>query len=405
MEYLYTVTTPEGAIRRGVWEAPSSHSVAAALRGQGFWILDVRPRPARPKLAAALQAITARASLLERSLLARHLALMLRAGLTIDRALEILGAQTHRRGLQRALHQVHGEVRRGEALSVACARYPRVFPALFVSVLRWGEAGGSLPESLERLATQFEKDLELRSKVRGALIYPAIVVGAAMLVGGVMSLFVLPRLLTLFESFKLDLPLPTRILLFVGRAVTTHGLRTLLILLGLGVALLLAARLSTVRPRLHRLVLYLPVVGRLVRNVNLARFERILGSLIRSGLPIVEALGITSTATTNLWYQAALREVLAQAQRGLPMAGILGKSPRLFPAIHSQMVAVGEETGKLAEVLLYLADFTEGEVDAATKNLATTIEPLLLVIIGVLVGGVALSVILPIYQLTASFSR
>lgn len=405
MEYAYTVARDDGSLLRGTADAESSRDAVAALRAQGFLVLDVHKRPRQRALTRLWQAAGARASLLERALLARHLALMLRAGLTIDRALQVLVAQTSRRGLLRVLTEVHAAVRRGEALSVACGRFPRVFPPLFVSLLRWGEAGGSLPESLERLAAQFEKDLSLRSKVRGALLYPAIVVGAALVVGIGMSTFVLPRLLTLFESFKVALPLPTKIVLVVGRGVTTHGVRVLGVALLLGVAIFFLSRLSSVRPRVHRAVLFLPLFGRLVRDVNLARFERILGSLVRSGLPVVDALAITGDAMTNLRYQEVLRDVRAQAQRGLPMAGILAKTPRLFPPIHSQMVAVGEETGRLHEVLLYLADFTEAEVDATTKNLATTLEPVLLVFVGVLVGGIALAVILPIYQLTASFSR
>lgn len=405
MEYAYTATTAAGVVRRGTWDASSPREVVTALRSQGFLVLDVRERRRGLNLKAFWAANTARASALQRALLARHLALMLRSGLTVDRALQILVNQASRRGLRDALSEVHADIRRGEALSVACARFPRVFPPLFISILRWGEAGGGLAESLERLAVQLEKDVQLRNAVRGALIYPAIVVGATVTLGVVLSTFVLPRLLTVFESFQLELPLVTKIFLFVGRAVSENGVRSLLVVILLLAAGLLLARLPSLKPYAHRFVLRIPIVGRLVRDVNLARTERIFGSLVRSGLPIVEALAITSDTLTNLRYRQALKEVLGEAQRGQQIAGVLAKSPRLFPPIVSQMVAVGEETGKLQEVLLYLADFTEGEVAQATKNLATTIEPLLLVVIGLIVGGVALAVILPIYQLTGSFTR
>ncbi|MDP3685534.1 MAG: type II secretion system F family protein, partial [bacterium] len=399
-------TAADGVLRRGNWEASSTRDVVAALRTQGFLVLDVREEHRRRSWRTFWSAQTARASTVERVLLARHLALMLRAGLTVDRAFQILSAQaTHKKGLERALLAVHADIQHGEALSVACARFPKVFPMLFVSILRWGEAGGSLPESLERLAVQLEKDLQLRRSVRGALIYPAIVIGATLILGVVLSTFVLPRLLTVFESFQLDLPLMTRIFLVIARGISQYGVRILAIAVLLLATLTFLSRLSSVRPPIHRAFLALPVIGRIVRQVNLARTERILGSLIRSGIPIVEALGITSTAVGNLRFQEVLREVLAQAQRGLPISGILSKYPRLFPPIHSQMVAVGEETGKMQEVLLYLADFTEEEVAQMTKNLTTTLEPILLVFVGLVVGGVALAIITPIYQLTGSLTQ
>lgn len=405
MQYAYTATAADGVLRRGNWEASSTREVVAALRTQGFLVLDVREEHRRRSWRTFWSAQTARASTVERVLLARHLALMLRAGLTVDRSFQILSAQATHPGLERALRAVHADIQRGEALSVACTRFPKVFPPLFVSILHWGEAGGSLPESLERLATQLEKDLQLRRSVRGALIYPAIVIGATLILGVVLSTFVLPRLLTVFESFQLDLPVMTRVFLVIARGISQHGVRILVITALLLVAFVFVSRLPSLRPPIHRALLALPVIGRIVRQVNLARTERILGSLIRSGIPIVEALGITSTAVGNLRFQEVLREVLAQAQRGLPISGILSKYPRLFPPIHSQMVAVGEETGKLQEVLLYLADFTEEEVAQMTKNLTTTLEPVLLVFVGLVVGGVALAIITPIYQLTGSLTK
>ncbi|TSC64432.1 MAG: type IV pilus assembly protein PilC, partial [Parcubacteria group bacterium Gr01-1014_106] len=294
---------------------------------------------------------------------------------------------------------------RGEALSVACARFPNVFPPLFISILRWGEAGGALPESLERLALQLEKDLQLRRAVRSALLYPTMVIGATLVLGILLSTFVLPRLLTVFESFQLDLPLTTRIFLFIARQLSDHGIRIGATALFLVLGSLVVFRLSFLRPSLHRMVLRLPVVGYLIRQLNLARTERILGSLIRSGIPITEALDITSTAVSNARFQEALRDVRAQTQRGLAIATILAKYPQLFPPLHSQMVAVGEETGKLHDVLLYLADFAEEEVAQLTKNLTTSLEPVLLILVGLVVGGVALAILAPIYQLTGSLTK
>lgn len=405
MEFAYTVTTSTGRVQRGVTEAASAREVVGTLKHQGFLVLDIRPYRQRFFLRGARVAITARASLVQRAFLARHLALMLRAGLTVDRALQILADQTLARGLRYALREVLADVRRGDALSVACARFPRVFSPLFIAVLRWGEAGGELPESLDRLALQLEKDVQIRGAVRGALVYPAIVLGATALVSILLATFVLPRLLRVFESLRVDLPLPTRIFLFVGTLVAERGIALFAAAVLLVVLVLLLTRMPSAKPFLHRVLLSLPVIGRLVRAVNLARIERVLGSLLRSGLPVVDALATTRDTTGNVLYRGALQAIIEQAQRGESISAALAKFPRLFPPVVNQMSRVGEETGRLREVLLYLADFTEAEIERTTKMLATTLEPILLVVVGLLVGGVAVAIITPIYTLTGSLSR
>lgn len=404
MEFRYTVSTPAGAINRGTITARTPADAVALLKQQGRIVVElqgVKKRRAVRAFRFRLGGVKA----IERVLLAKHLALMLRAGLTIDRGIGILTEQTTNRTLRLVLREVLAAVQRGEALADAIARFPRVFSPLFVTIVRWGEAGGTLPESLERLATQLQRDYELKAKVKGAMIYPVVVIGMTVVVGGIIGVFVLPRLLKIFESFEVKLPLSTRIFLGVAKFITTYGAVALPGALIGAVLLFFLLRSKPLRPVSHWLSLRFPVFGGIVRQMNLARLDRILGSLLKSGIPVVEALNITADALGNLYFQRALRSVRERAQKGLSMGALFMQQRSLFPPVQSQMVAVGEETGRLDEVLIYLADFYEGEVSEKTKGLVQALEPVLLVFVGVVVGGVALSVITPIYQLVGSFTQ
>ncbi|TSC72649.1 MAG: type IV pilus assembly protein PilC [Parcubacteria group bacterium Gr01-1014_38] len=404
MEFSYTATTDSGETRTGTVEAGSAREVVSALKTQGLIVLSIRPERERTPWQKRFGGWFVRASATERVLLARHLALILRAGLPIDRAFEILQSQGRNKGLRRVLHEILIRIQKGDSLAAALARYPTVFPPIFVAIVQWGEIGGTLVESLEHLAGQLEKDHDLRVKVRGALFYPAIVIGATIVLGVIMAVFILPRLVILFESFRVDLPLSTRIFLAVARFFLRRGVLLIPLLIALLVGAFVAFRSKALRPFTSRLILRMPVFGSLMKQVNLARFDRILGSLLRSGIPVVDALGITAESVGNYQYRRALQAVQSAVREGVPIGREIEKYA-IFPTIQTQMVTVGEATGRLADVLLFLAEFTERDVDARTKTLATAVEPLLLIVIGVVVGGVAIAIITPIYQLTASFSK
>lgn len=404
MEFLYTIATHEGTTRKGVLEAESAKGAVAALRAQGFVVLSLEAKREARALSKKFRRSLTRFPSAQRVFFARHLALILRAGLPIDKALEILQLQERNKPVRRVFQEMLALVRRGESFSATLARYPTMFSILFVSIVRWGEIGGTLVESLEHLANQLEKDHDLRVKVRSALIYPVIVIGATFALGIVMAIFILPRLVGLFEALKVDLPFTTRLFLAVARFLLRYGVFVLLFVPPLVIGTVALLRAKFARPFVHRVVLRLPVFGALIQQVNLARFDRILGSLIRSGIPIVEALGITAQSLGNLLFQQALTSLSNTARKGVPLGREIGRY-QIFPPIQAQMIIVGEATGRLSDVLLYLAEFTERDVDTRTKNLSVAIEPMLLIFIGVIVGGVALAVITPIYQLVGSFSQ
>lgn len=400
MRFVYVAATTSGQMVRGDVEALTAREALRELRARGLLLQEMHPMIRRRSFRERLSVKVIRVSLLQVVLLARQLALLLRAGITVDRSFEILLGQATKRSARRVLEAVLVSIRRGESLASALSKHPNVFPQRFVAMVQWGEVGGRLSESLDHLATQLERDRDLQSKVRGAMIYPFIIVGAVVIIGGLMAFLVLPQLSQSIEEFDVVLPLPTRIFLAVAHFLADYGALSSIAVVGALVVLILLTRTGRFRPGFHWLTLRLPVVGRVIRLVNLARFNRALGSLIESGIPIINALTIVSSVLGNVWYQSVIVGVTGEVQKGHGLGKTLRAHEQLFPRIETDMISIGEETGKLSEVLLYLADFYEDSVNQTTKNLAQTIEPLLLLVVGAIVAGVVLAVMLPIYAIS-----
>lgn len=345
-----------------------------------------------------------RISSLDRVLLTKHLAVMLTSGLTLVEALDTAAEQVAGK-FRRVISGVKASVESGRSFADSLQKFPKVFPPIYVSTVRVGEASGTLSENLQHLSRQLEKDYELVRKVRGAMIYPAIVLFATFALGTGIAVFILPKLAKLFASFSAKLPTSTRILLEISRFFEHSGI---LFIVGLIVAIILLRfllRSKPIRPLWHRVLLTLPLAGRVVRSVNLARMAWTLGTLLRSGVAITEAVAIVSESLDNEIYRRSLRRVGGSLERGMSLAKTLEAEGKLYPKIADRMVNVGERTGKLDEVLLYLAEFYEADLDHETKNLATTIEPILLLVIGLVVGFVAIAIVTPIYQLTGTLGR
>ncbi len=345
-----------------------------------------------------------RVSLTERALFAKHLAIMLRSGLTLTEALSV--ARDASRGkLRSVIGAVLTAAERGRPLSAALGDHPHVFPRFFVEAIRAGEASGTLSENLENVAVALEKEKELVMKVRGAMMYPMVVLAAALLLGLGVAFFILPKIIPLFEGLRVNLPLSTRVLIAFSHVVDDYGLWLFGGVIAGVVALIILLRSAFLRPVVHSLILRLPVVGPIVRGSNLVRMTRTLGMLLKGGLPVDEAIAITRDAASNVHFRSALGAVAERVSKGAKLSEGLAEYPKLFPVIVSRMVGVGEESGRFEDTLFYLAHFYEAEVDNATKNLATAIEPLLLLLIGIVVGGLALAIITPIYEITGNIQR
>lgn len=402
MIFEYTASDPKGKTIHGTVDAYSMREAVQNLRTDGLLITNVKPATGKQSVFAQISAIMNRVSALERVMLTRHLALLLRSGVTVDRSLDIISRQTTSKYLKKVMQDVLGSVRKGESLATSLGKHPSVFTKRYVAMVQWGEAGGALAESLDQLATQLEHDRNLLARVKSALTYPALIFSVMIVVGILMSVMVLPQMTSIVESFDMELPLPTKIFLTVSNFITSYifiVVPTALVLAGL---LTLFMRSKFMRPYLHYFMLIFPIFGKIVKMVNLARMNRAMSSLVHSGIPIVDALAITSDVLGNIRYKEAIKMAIAGVKRGEQFSAIIRPLNKLFPPMEVDMIEVGEESGKLGDVLMYLAKFYEGEVNKATKNMAQLIEPIMLVTVGIVVGGIVFAVLMPIYQMSQS---
>ena len=331
-----------------------------------------------------------RVPLSEKVLFTKHLSMMTKSSMSTVESLQLIKRQVKSRGFRTILDNVTREVENGQSLSAAFNQFRHVFGELFVSIIALGEASGTLSDNLEYLSSELKKSKQLRSKVRSAFVYPIIIM--VFTVGVVVGLvfFVLPRLTSIFTGLNVELPITTRILL-----VTSSFIQNYYLFIALGVILFIIAwslliKLPRVRYAVHRIILFLPIVGNISRNYNMAAMTRTLGLLLKSSMKIVEAVQTTSGVLTNAVYEKALLETVEEVKKGEPMYKYLEEHGSIFPPTVSHMIEVGEKTGNLDSNLLYLADFYENEVDETVKNLSSILEPALLVLMGGIVGFVAI---------------
>ena len=342
--------------------------------------------------------------LTQRALFAKHLSVMLKAGLTITDALKI-SADSAQGSLKKILSGVLKSTTAGHSLSESFALYPKFFSGLFISATQAGESSGTLEENLENVAKQLEKEKELVAKIKGAMLYPIVVLVAAFILGLGVAFFILPKITPLFEGMRMELPAATRGLIWFSNLIQNHGIYLIIGIVVVIVVIAWLVRQKFSHPFTHWLFLHLPVIKKISKNTNLARFCLTLGTLLKSGLNIDEAMQITQTTVGNYYYVRALTAINSRVRKGTKLSKNLEQYKDLFPVMVSRMIKVGEESGGLEETLLYLANFYEVEVETSTKSLSTIIEPILLIVIGLIVGFLALSIITPIYNITGNVSR
>lgn len=331
-----------------------------------------------------------------------NLRVMLRAGISLAPALQTLSSEIDPKSFARVIQGVADRLERGESFGEALTRYPSVFPEIFVNMVKVGEVSGTLERSLEQLGGQMKKEATLKSKVRGALIYPAVVLTATVVIGFLMMIFVVPQILSIFNEVQVELPLSTRILIAASGFVSKNAVGvTIAALLAVG-ALIFWSRRPSGKLFLHTIFLNFPIMGGIIRKVELARFTRTLSALIKTDVPVVEALRITSSILGNIHYRNAVAHAGEELKKGIAIAEALKKHPKLFPAMVTHITAVGEQSGAIDTLLDELATFYEADVEQILANLTQIIEPLLIVVLGIAVGWMAIAVISPIYKLSES---
>lgn len=399
-EFVYrAVDARGGAVVKGTIEAASEAAVTGKLKAQGLTPLEVTLKSTTGlnreiKLPGSTKHVSARTL----AIFSRQMAGLINAGLPLMRTLSILIEQTDDKKLQAALVQVQADVESGSSLSAALARHPQTFPPLMLSIVKVGESGGFLGGALSSIAENYQREAELQNKIRAAVTYPIIVLIIALIGVLVMVTFVVPIFEDMFAGLGSDLPLPTQILVTLSNNM--WWVLPALALIILAIVLWWRANKHTeqVRRTIDPITLKMPVFGKLTTKIAVARFSRNLSMMLQAGVPIIQALGIVGQASNNWKIEQAVREVQESIRQGRTLAAPLAKA-EVFPAMVPQMVSVGEESGTLVEMLTSIADFYEDEVETATSQLSSTIEPLLIVGLGIVIGGMVISLYLPIFTL------
>jgi type IV pilus assembly protein PilC len=340
----------------------------------------------------------------ELAIFTRQFSVMIDAGLPLVQCLEILSSQQENKTFQKVLAGTRGSVEGGSTLSAAMKQYPKVFDPLYTNMVEAGETGGILDTILQRLAAYIEKNVKLQRAVKSALVYP---IGVLTIAAAVITLLlwkVVPVFATLFAGLGVDLPLPTRIVIGLSHFVgSIFGFLIFVAVIGIVVGIKIWYGTPSGRMAIDTIILKLPVLGILMRKIAVARFTRTLGTLISSGVPILEGLDITARTSGNAVIEKALNQVRKSLEEGKSLTDPL-KESEVFPGMVTQMIAVGEQTGAMDAMLQKIADFYEEEVDAAVKDLLTALEPIMIVFLGLVVGGVVISMYLPLFSLIGKLS-
>lgn len=399
--FTYVARDLDGTDHRGTIETVDGSRAAAILSKRGLTVISVKQK--NEAGGNILSSITKRVSFTDVVIATRQLSTMIESGLVVSDSFDVLSEQQSNPEFKKVLQEVSRDVKGGLDLASAMKKHPRVFSNMYCSLVKAGEEGGNLDVVLTQMASSMEKDREFRSKVKSALIYPIIVVAMMFIVMGVMMFFVVPRLTSLYTQSNLELPLPTKILIGVSNALLNYW--WLMLIIGGAFVFAFKKWISTTsgKEKFDKLLLKIPVIGKIITETSLTNFTRTFGLLTSAGIPLLEALTISGDVVGNSVFKNALQQTLKGVERGLSFSAQLetiGVFPRLLP----QMFKVGEETGKVDKVSFKLAEYYETESDHMLKNLTVIIEPFILMILGISVAFLVLSIILPIYNLTTNIS-
>lgn len=398
-EFKYIAKDIHGEDHTGSIQSNDVYSAASILRKKGLIVISLKSN--QPTENKFLSKILNRVSFTELVMITRQLATMVSSGLVLSDAMDILEEQQTNKTLKKALEEVSEDIKGGLSLAQALGKHPNIFPHLFVNLIKSGEASGKLDQVLLQMADGMEKDREFQSKIKGAMIYPSVVLGMMFVVIIIMMVFVIPKLVSLYTQSSIELPLPTKILIATSQLFVNFWWLGIIFT----VLIIVSLRRWNQTPEgnyfLGNFILKIPLVGRIVTSVTLTNFNRTFGLLTSAGIPLLESIGIVSDLTDNAVFKKVLKEAYSGVEKGLPFSSVL--TSNVFPKIVGQMVRVGEETGKVDEIFFKLADYFESESDHLVKNLTVAIEPIVLIILGIGVGFLVISIILPIYKLTTSF--
>lgn len=394
--YRYRAKSPKGETVVGEVEASNPEHASKLVRQKGLVVVSITSNSFLNNFA---KSFSGRIGYTDLTNFTRQLATMINAGLPITEALLILRSQS-KVAMQRVVAQILADVEEGQSLSSAMSKYPWIFSKTYIALIKSGEMGGVLDNVLVKLSENMEKQSEFRGKVKGAMIYPILIIFGMLAVAMVMMIFVIPKMMSLYEQFDAELPLPTKILMGISSFFVNFWPLVLILIVCLAYVFKLYRNTPTGRRKIDEMIFLIPIIGDLQKQVILTDLTRTMSLMVGSGVSILESLQITTDVSRNTVITDALNDVTKMIEKGFPLAFAFAKHPESFPFILSQMVAVGEETGKMDEVLAKVSHVFEVESEQKVKALSSAIEPLILLILGIGVAFLVIAVILPIYNLT-----
>lgn len=397
-EFEYTARAADGRIEKGMMIAQGVPDLQEKLRARDLILTasSVGKNPAKRSWLERFQTVP----MVQKMFFTKYLQVLIHAGFSIARALDALGQQSTHKYFRKVIGEIRADVESGMSFSKSLSKHPRVFGELYINMIAAGESSGKLDDVLGRLSMKMKKDHTLLAKVKGALTYPIIIIITMIAVAILMTVVVIPKLAEIFEESQASLPLATKVLVTTSKFLLANGVLTVVVVLVLLVLFIRGVRTKNGKRFFDAALLRGPVIGPIIKKVNLARFTRSLSSLLETNIPIIETFLIISRTMGNSFYRSALEEAGNKLRTGSTIAKILDRYPKLFPPVTTQMIAIGEESGSLDTIAGELAQFYEEEVDQTMSNLSSIIEPVLMLILGVGVALLAVAVILPIYSLS-----
>ena len=399
MIFNYKVKGPEGVIQKGAVEAASEKQASAMLYRHGLTVLSLEPEEVTLPLDSFFPFLN-RVSRKELVLFSRQFATLINSKVPIIQSLDILSEQISSKKLREAIGVMASDIEGGKKLSDSISKFPNIFSSLYINLIRSGELSGSLDESLTFLADQEERDYDLASKIKGAMTYPIFIVSAIVIVGGLMFTFVLPQMIGMLQEAEVELPVTTKILIFLTDAIQNYWWLMAMASVGVVVGFHFYVRSPAGRFVWDQLKIKTPIMGPLLRNIYMSRFSRNLATLVIGGIPIVKSLNTVAEIVGNTIYKNIIKDAAKQVETGKSMADVFEKENQM-PKIVTQMVRIGEQTGSLGEILGKLADFYDKEVERTLNTLTTLLEPIIMLLLGMAVAVMVAGILLPIYNLAS----
>lgn len=404
--YAFSAAKQSGEILKGEREAENEKALAQTLKAEGLFLLEAKAKSNGSFLSLGgdfgswgdLVSKIMPISIVDKMFFTRNLGVMINAGLSLTKAMDALIEQSTNAKFRGVLSEINNSIIKGKSLADSLRPHEKIFGALFIHMVEAGETSGKLTLVLKLLADQMKKDYDIRRRVRGALMYPAIIIIALIGIGILMMVYVVPTLISTIKELGVEIPLSTKIVIVASDLLVNYSIWVALGAVLVGVLFWRALKTAKGKEIFDKYILKFPLFGSLIKKFNAARFTRMLAYLITSGVPIVKSLDICSRVLGNSMFQKAIAQAASEIQKGRQLNEILGVHKEIFDPVVIQMLKVGEETGKVSSLLLRIALFFEEDVTETTKNLSTIIEPILMVVIGTIVGFFAISMLQPIYS-------